>query len=77
MLDKKSAEEPSNWERSSAGFVYRVWVFSVVFFSSAKNRSTFFCARTSSCKDHTTFPAKAVSVCPVLLIQNFTVNGDG
>ena len=29
-----------------------------VFFSSAKNRSTLFCARTSSCKDHTTFPVK-------------------
>ena len=33
----------------SAVFVYRVWVFSVVSFSSAKNRSTFFCARTNSC----------------------------
>jgi len=42
VLDKKSAEEPSNWERSSAVFVYRIRVFSVVFFSSAKNRSTFF-----------------------------------
>jgi transcriptional regulator with XRE-family HTH domain len=30
-------------------FAYRVCVFSVVSFSSAKNRSTFFCARTSSC----------------------------
>ena len=36
VLDKKSAEEPSNWESTSAGFVYRVWVFSVVFFTSAK-----------------------------------------
>ena len=36
VLDKKSAEEPSNWESSSAGFVYRVLVFSVVFFTAAR-----------------------------------------
>ena len=47
---KKAAEDISpKWEESSAVFVYRVCVFSVVSFSSAKNRSTFFCARTSSC----------------------------
>ena len=37
------------WEESSAVFVYRVCAFSMVSFSPAKNRSTFFCARTSSC----------------------------
>ena len=36
VLDKKSAEEPSNWESTSAGFVYRVLVFSVVFFTAAR-----------------------------------------
>ena len=48
---QKSAEESSRKKReeSSADFVYRVGSFSAVSFSSAKNRSTFFCARTSSC----------------------------
>ena len=84
-LTKKSAEEPSNWESSSAVFVYRVWVFSVVFFSSAKNVLRFSvpepvpASHSVPCgsKDPTTFPAKAVSVCPVYSIQNFSVNGDG
>ena len=39
---KENGCMPPNWESSSAVFVYRVCVFSVVSFSSAKNRSTFF-----------------------------------
>jgi len=49
LYTKKPPRNPPKWEDSSAVFVYRVWVFSVVSFSSAKNRSTFFCARTNSC----------------------------
>ena len=47
---KKSAEDIfPKWEESSAVFVYRFCAFSMMSFSSAKNRSTFFRARTSSC----------------------------
>ena len=46
---KTPPRKPPKWEDSSAVFVYRVCVFSVVSFPSAKNRSTFFCARTNSC----------------------------
>lgn len=49
LYTKNPPRNPPKWEDSSAVFVYRVWVFSVVSFSSAKNRSTFFCARTNSC----------------------------
>ena len=46
---KKAAEDTFPTRSSSAVFAYRVWVFSVVSFSSAKKRSTFFCAFISSC----------------------------
>lgn len=49
LYTKNPPRNPPKREDSSAVFVYRVWVFSVVSFSSAKKRSTFFCARTSSC----------------------------
>ena len=49
LYTKKPPRTPPQWEESSTVFVYRVCVFSVVSFSSAKNRSIFFCARTSSC----------------------------
>ena len=49
LYTKKPPRTPPQWEESSAVFVYRVCAFSMVSFSPAKNRSTFFCARTSSC----------------------------
>ena len=42
ITSKMPPRMPPNWESSSAVFVYRVGAFSMVSFSSAKNRSTFF-----------------------------------
>ena len=80
---KKSAEEPSKIGKFLGGIRFAGLCFlgEVLFLrkKSFHDQSVFpLGAGTGrSCKDDTTFPAKAVLVCPVRSIQNFSINGDG